>query len=146
MKITPTLEECKSVLDDAVTKIHAIAVGKNPENLKENLLQIANAISDVAYKIDSVSNMAYIGQKFGGQSKSAAKVSAVRENGKKGGRPSKKSIINIEEIKNDDGSSSCKIDFSDGSQKIINGDKNDAERIFPSSRYKRFFENTQKFE
>ncbi len=142
MKITPTLEECKKILGETVSKIHEIAVGKNSENTKETLLLIADTISDVAFKIDSVSNLAYIGQKFGGQSKSAAKVSAVRENGKKGGRPSKKKIINIEEIQNDNGTVNCRIEFSDGSKKIIDGTKNDAEKIFPPSRYKRIEKNS----
>lgn len=106
------------------------------ENLKVQQEKLKTILKDLLFVDDNLKlaiNFTYFGQKSGGQAKSIKKTQAVRENGKKGGRPSKKIILKVQKIKDTE---SYKIYFSDNSVAEILGTLEDVEKKYPHSRYK----------
>ncbi len=106
------------------------------ENLQEQKSKLKTVLKDLLFVEDNLKlaiNFTYFGQKCGGQAKSLKKTNAVRENGKKGGRPSKKIILKVQKAKN---SKVYKIYFDDNSVKDVLGTLEDVEKNYPHSRYK----------
>ena len=101
---------------------------------QEELLNCAENLRSVKNLIDQAINFTYFGQKTGGQRSTAKKIQAVRENGKKGGRPSKKILIKIEKNQSEE---TYSVWFNDGSIKVVPGKSlQDVRNAFPITRYK----------
>ncbi|MCR5496167.1 MAG: hypothetical protein K6F15_11090 [Treponema sp.] len=136
MNMTPTLQESQKLLRDASAEIKEIAESITQVSMqakKDRLLECLETIKNADDKIEQSINFMYFGQKSGGQRKTARKIKAVQENGKKGGRPSKKILQTLEKsLEGDD----ITVFFSDGSQTKISGSAFDVRTRFPLSRYR----------
>lgn len=107
---------------------------KNQQNHRECLEKCVDELQKINNKIEQVINFTYFGQKSGGMRKTKKKTLAVRENGKKGGRPSKKILVKIEKSETED---SYQIFFNDGSKKTEKAENLfEIREKYPISRYK----------
>ena len=94
MNMNPTLKQAKEKIEEIEKSLKALAERLSQSSLQKNqkeLLNCAENLRSVKNLIDQAINFTYFGQKTGGQRSTAKKIQAVRENGKKGGRPSHKS-------------------------------------------------------
>ena len=97
MNMNPTLKQAEEKIEEIEKSLKALAERLSQSSLQKNqeeLLNCAENLRSVKNLIDQAINFTYYGQKTGGQRSTAKKIQAVRENGKKGGRPSKKILIN----------------------------------------------------
>ncbi len=144
MNMTPQLKETQELLDKTMNLIKNIA-DSFPANYmskkKEELIECSDNIKHAIDKIQQAIDFTYFGQKSGGQRSTTRKTKAVRENGKKGGRPSSKIVTDILRNKNNDG---WEVIFNDGSKKKITGENIQAVRdAFPITRYQ--WEDTMEY-
>ena len=109
-KLNSSMQELEKLLENSNIKF--LSDEKNIAEQKTQIKEILKKLLFVEDKLKLAIDFTYFGQKCGGKSKSAEKAKAVRENGKKGGRPSKKSILEFEEIEKN---KVYKIFFSDNS-------------------------------
>lgn len=136
MNMTPQLKETQQKLLEIASKIKKNSESLSGKNLdaKEKLFECADEIKKAVDEIEQVINFTYFGQKSGGQRKSMKKTEAVRENGKKGGRPSSKIVTKIEKSENNE---IYTVTFNDKSTKTVSGKTLHAVReAFPPTRYK----------
>ena len=136
MNMTPTLQETQELLKNVSSQIKQIAESMTQVSMqtkKDQLLECVEKIYSANVKIEQSINFMYFGQKSGGQRSTARKRKAVQENGKKGGRPSKKILTSLE--KSADGKEII-VKFSDGSEIKISGSAYDVRTRFPLSRYR----------
>lgn len=136
MNMTPTLRETIELINQVSGEIKEIAESITQVSMlakKDRLLECAEELKSAETKIQQSIDFMYFGQKSGGQRSTMRKTRAVQENGKKGGRPSKKIVmaVTFEESK-----SSCRVTFDDGSHKNVKGGIQEAAKAFPQSRYK----------
>lgn len=136
MNMTPTLQETQELLKNVSSQIKQIAESMTQVSLqtkKDQLLECVEKIYSANDKIEQSINFMYFGQKSGGQRSTARKRKAVQENGKKGGRPSKKILQSLE--KPADGNEII-VKFSDATEIKISGSAYDVRTRFPLSRYR----------
>ncbi len=136
MNMTPTLQETQELLKNVSSQIKQIAESMTQVSLqtkKDQLLECVEKIYSANDKIEQSINFMYFGQKSGGQRSTARKRKAVQENGKKGGRPSKKILQSLE--KTADGNEII-VKFSDATEIKISGSAYDVRTRFPLSRYR----------
>lgn len=136
MNMTPTLQETQELLKSVSSQIKQIAESMTQVSLqtkKDQLLECVEKIYSANDKIEQSINFMYFGQKSGGQRSTARKRKAVQENGKKGGRPSKKILQSLE--KTADGNEII-VKFSDATEIKISGSAYDVRTRFPLSRYR----------
>lgn len=137
MNMNPTLKQAKEKIEEIEKSLKALAERLSQPSLQKNqeeLLNCAENLRSVKNLIDQAINFTYFGQKTGGQRSTAKKIQAVRENGKKGGRPSKKILIKIEKNQSEE---TYSIWFNDGSIKVVPGKTlQDVRNAFPITRYK----------
>lgn len=134
--MTPTLQETIELLKNVSCEIKEIAesitqVSMSPK--KDKLLECVDELKNAETKIQQSIDFMYFGQKSGGQRSTMRKTKAVQENGKKGGRPSKKIVVAVDL---DESQGCCKVTFDDGSHKIVKGGFSEVAKAFPQSRYK----------
>lgn len=135
MNMTPTLKESRSSVESVCEELKKVADGMNSVSQiknKESILACIDRLHEVCDKIDQSVAFMYFGQKSGGQRSTAKKTKAVQENGKKGGRPSKKILINVSA----DDSGSFYAEFDDGSRKKAGSSMAEVRETFPPSRYR----------
>lgn len=132
MNMLPKLSEANSQIEDVIQNLKSLSKSLNGEKLNTILMNIEK-LQAIENEIDLSIKFTYFGQKCGGQAKNAKKTLAVRENGKKGGRPSKKSISMINTLCPE---SEYLVVFNDNSSKIIKGNLLKVRETFPISRYK----------
>ena len=121
MNMNPTLKQAKEKIEEIEKSLKALAERLSQSSLQKNqeeLLNCAENLRSVKNLIDQAINFTYFGQKTGGQRSTAKKIQAVRENGKKGGRPSKKILIKIEKNQSEE---TYSVWFNDGSIKVVPG-------------------------
>lgn len=136
MNMTPTLQETQELLKNVSSQIKQIAESMTQVSMqtkKDQLLECVEKIFTANDKIEQSINFMYFGQKSGGQRSTARKRKAVQENGKKGGRPSKKILQSLE--KTADGNEII-VKFSDTTEIKISGSAYDVRTRFPLSRYR----------
>lgn len=136
MNMTPTLQEAQELLKNVSSQIKQIAESMTQVSMqtkKDQLLECVEKIFTANDKIEQSINFMYFGQKSGGQRSTARKRKAVQENGKKGGRPSKKILQSLE--KTADGNEII-VKFSDATKIKISGSAYDVRTRFPLSRYR----------
>lgn len=137
MNMTPQLKETQELLENVMSRIKNVADSINQVYLqgkKDELLDCAEELRHARDKIGQAIEFTYFGQKSGGQRSTAKKAKAVRENGKKGGRPSSKIVTDI--ICAED-KQSWTIVFNDMSKKKVKSPSIQAVRdAFPPARYK----------
>lgn len=136
MNMTPTLQETQELLKSVSSQIKQIAESMTQVSMqtkKDQLLECVEKIYSANDKIEQSINFMYFGQKSGGQRSTARKRKAVQENGKKGGRPSKKILQSLE--KSADGNEII-VKFSDATEIKISGSAYDVRTRFPLSRYR----------
>ena len=136
MNMTPTLQETQELLKTVSSQIKQIAESMTQVSMqtkKDQLLECVEKIYFANDKIEQSINFMYFGQKSGGQRSTARKRKAVQENGKKGGRPSKKILQSLE--KTSDGNEII-VKFSDATEIKISGSAYDVRTRFPLSRYR----------
>ena len=136
MNMTPTLQETQELLKSVSSQIKQIAESMTQVSLqtkKDQLLECVEKIYSANDKIEQSINFMYFGQKSGGQRSTARKRKAVQENGKKGGRPSKKILQSLE--KTADGNEII-VKFSDATEIKISGSAYDVRTRFPLTRYR----------
>lgn len=136
MNMTPTLQETQELLKTVSSQIKQIAESMTQVSMqtkKDQLLECVEKIYSANDKIEQSINFMYFGQKSGGQRSTAKKRKAVQENGKKGGRPSKKILQSLE--KTADGNEII-VKFSDTTEIKISGSAYDVRTRFPLSRYR----------
>ena len=137
MNMTGTLKESEQKLEELKKRLKSLSesfTGEKFSKQKEELLNLAEETQKIKDKIEQARNFTYFGQSSGGKRKSQKKSEAVRENGKKGGRPSKKSLVKIEKFENQD---LYTIVFSDQSTKSVEAKSLlEVRALFPISRYK----------
>lgn len=136
MNMTPTLQETQELLKTVSSQIKQIAESMTQVSMqtkKDQLLECVEKIYSANDKIEQSINFMYFGQKSGGQRSTARKRKAVQENGKKGGRPSKKILQSLE--KTADGNEII-VKFSDATEIKISGSAYDVRTRFPLSRYR----------
>lgn len=136
MNMTPTLQETQELLKNVSSQIKQIAESMTQVSMqtkKDQLLECVEKIFTANDKIEQSINFMYFGQKSGGQRSTARKRKAVQENGKKGGRPSKKILQSLE--KTADGNEII-VKFSDATEIKISGSAYDVRTRFPLSRYR----------
>ncbi len=136
MNMTPTLQETQELLKSVSSQIKQIAESMTQVSMqtkKDQLLECVEKIYSANDKIEQSINFMYFGQKSGGQRSTARKRKAVQENGKKGGRPSKKILQSLE--KTADGNEII-VKFSDATEIKISGSAYDVRTRFPLSRYR----------
>lgn len=134
--MTPTLQETQELLKSVSSQIKQIAESMTQVSMqtkKDQLLECVEKIYSANDKIEQSINFMYFGQKSGGQRSTARKRKAVQENGKKGGRPSKKILQSLE--KTADGNEII-VKFSDATEIKISGSAYDVRTRFPLSRYR----------
>ena len=134
--MTPTLQETQELLKSVSSQIKQIAESMTQVSMqtkKDQLLECVEKIYSANDKIEQSINFMYFGQKSGGQRSTARKRKAVQENGKKGGRPSKKILQSLE--KTADGNEII-VKFSDATEIKISGSASDVRTRFPLSRYR----------
>lgn len=134
--MTPTLQETQELLKSVSSQIKQIAESMTQVSMqtkKDQLLECVEKIYSANDKIEQSINFMYFGQKSGGQRSTARKRKAVQENGKKGGRPSKKILQSLE--KSADGNEII-VKFSDATEIKISGSAYDVRTRFPLSRYR----------
>ncbi len=130
-KLSSTMQELEKILENSNANFLS-----NEKNVNEQKSQIKTILKDLLFVEDNLKlaiDFTYFGQKCGGKAKSAEKTKAVRENGKKGGRPSKKNILELKEIEKD---KIYKIFFNDNSSHLIEGNLEEIKIHYPESRYK----------
>lgn len=136
MNMTPTLQDTQELLKTVSSQIKQIAESMTQVSMqtkKDQLLECVEKIYSANDKIEQSINFMYFGQKSGGQRSTARKRKAVQENGKKGGRPSKKILQSLE--KTADGNEII-VKFSDATEIKISGSAYDVRTRFPLSRYR----------
>lgn len=137
MNMNPTLKQAEEKIEEIEKSLKDIAESLTQPSFQkkqEELLNCAENLRAVKNLIDQAINFTYFGQKTGGQRSTAKKIQAVRENGKKGGRPSKKILIKIEKNQSE---ASYSVWFNDGSVKSVPGTTlQDVRNAFPITRYK----------
>lgn len=136
MNMTPTLQETQELLKSVSSQIKQIAESMTQVSMqtkKDQLLECVEKIYSANVKIEQSINFMYFGQKSGGQRSTARKRKAVQENGKKGGRPSKKILQSLK--KSADGNEII-VKFSDATEIKISGSAYDVRTRFPLSRYR----------
>lgn len=130
-KLKVSMQELEEILANSKSEYLLEA-----KNLKIQQEKLKNILKDLLFVDDNLKlaiNFTYFGQKSGGQAKSIKKTQAVRENGKKGGRPSKKVILKVQKEKN---TNVYSIYFNDNSIVEFLGSLEDLEKKYPHSRYK----------
>ena len=136
MNMTPTLKETQALLNDISLQLKKIADSMTQVSMqtkKDCILDCIKKLQTADDKIEQSINFMYFGQKSGGQRSTARKTKAVQENGRKGGRPSKKIVQELE--KSPDGKEML-VRFNDGSEIKISGSALDVRTRFPTSRYR----------
>ena len=135
--MTPTLRETIELINQVSGEIKEIAESITQVSMlakKDRLLECAEELKSAETKIQQSIDFMYFGQKSGGQRSTMRKTRAVQENGKKGGRPSKKILIKIEKNQSEE---TYSIWFNDGSIKVVPGKTlQDVRNAFPITRYK----------
>ena len=135
MNMTPTLKESRTSVESVCEELKKIADGMNSASQiknKENILACIDRLHEVCDKIDQSVAFMYFGQKSGGQRSTTKKTKAVQENGKKGGRPSKKILVNVTA----DDSGAYFAEFDDGSRKRAGSSMAEVREMFPPTRYR----------
>ena len=135
MNMTPTLRETRELIAKICSELKEISEGMNTasqQKNKERIIACVDRLHDAGDKIDQSIAFMYFGQKSGGQRSTAKKKKAVRENGKKGGRPSKKIITDIQNGE----TGIFYVEFNDGTKKPGGNSLAEVRESFPPSRYK----------
>lgn len=142
MNAIKNLLDAEEKLKSSMQELEEILTNSNSqyllkqENLQSQKNKLKLILKDLLFVDDNLKlaiNFTYFGQKCGGQAKSIEKTKAVRENGKKGGRPSKRTILKLKKLKNP---KAYEVYFDDNSVTKILGNLEDVEKRFPHSRYK----------
>ncbi len=134
--MTPTLRETQQKLQQVSRTLKEIAESLSQSSMRKKQEALFSCVDDIKSACDSIElsiNFMYFGQKSGGQRSTAKKTRAVQENGKKGGRPSKKAVVDFAYAQNEEG---IDVRLSDGTQKFIAGTVQNVREAFPPSRYK----------
>lgn len=135
MNMTPTLRETRELIERICSELKDISEGMNTASQlknKDRILSCVDQLHDAGDKIDQSIAFMYFGQKSGGQRSTAKKKKAVQENGKKGGRPSKKIITGIRSEEN----GIFYVEFDDGTKKPGGNSLAEVRESFPPNRYK----------
>ena len=133
--MTPTLRETRESIEKICAELKEITEGMNSASQQKNKDRILNCIDrlhDAGDKINQSIEFMYFGQKSGGQRSTAKKKKAVQENGKKGGRPSKKIVTKIFSEEN----GIFYVEFDDGTKRPGGNSLSEVRENFPPNRYK----------
>lgn len=137
MNMTPQLKETQELISNVMNQLKDVSDAITQLYLQKRKEEILSCIEDLKHANDMIEQavqFTYFGQKSGGQRSTAKKTKAVRENGKKGGRPSNKIVMDISRNKDD---SAWIVTFNDTTKRRIPG-KNiqDVRDTLPPTRYK----------